>query len=128
MNANITQQYSGQFSNTAFWKKLARHARAAGKRIVEEALVLYYAWNDPEVPAWAKAAIIGALGYFISPLDAIPDIIPVVGYSDDATVLAAAVLLVKAWLKEEHRQRARETMSRWSDMATVAYAQVFRIV
>ena len=59
------------------------------------------------MPAWAKASIIGALGYLISPIDLIPDVIPVVGFTDDAGVIAAVLLLIKAYIKDEHRARAR---------------------
>lgn len=127
MNLVESKPYDIHFSNAAFWGKLGRFALAAGRRIVEEALVLYYAWNDPEVPDWAKVAIIGALGYFISPLDAIPDFIPIVGYSDDASVLAATVLLVKVWLKDEHRERARETLRRWFGTELIYHERVIRI-
>ena len=50
----------------------------AGKEVIEKALILYYCLQDDDTPAWAKTTIIGALGYFISPIDAIPDLVPVV--------------------------------------------------
>ena len=119
MNAYRDSDYSAHYSNENFWQKIATYAFAAGKQLIEEALVLYYVWSDPEVPEWTWAAITCALGYFISPLDAIPDIIPVVGYSDDASVIAAVALLVKSWTKEEHRQRARATIRNiFGDYAT----------
>jgi uncharacterized membrane protein YkvA (DUF1232 family) len=54
-----------------------------GREVIEKALWLYYAAQQPNTPLWAKTAIYGALGYFISPIDAIPDITPVIGYADD---------------------------------------------
>lgn len=105
---NIHGCYSNYYSETAFWDKVHRYAAAIGKKLIEEALVLYYAWCDPDTPAWVKTVIVSALGYLISPIDAIPDMIPVVGYTDDAGVIAAAIALVSSYLKKKHRRRARE--------------------
>mgnify|MGYP003297159323 CR=1 FL=1 len=59
----------------AFWSKLKKSAKRAGMKVVYKALQLYYALKSPNTPAWAKAVIIGALSYFISPIDLFPDII-----------------------------------------------------
>ena len=69
-------------------------------KLVRKALCLYYAALAPETPAWAKAVMLGALGYFILPLDLIPDAIPVIGYADDLGVIlaAAATVAVKVTL------------------------------
>ena len=69
---------SDSFSESSFWAKLARHGKAAGKKVVGSALKLYYAAQSPETPDWAKAVIYGALAYLICPVDAIPDPVPVV--------------------------------------------------
>ena len=106
-NYTHSSNFSETYSEKNFWEKVQRHAAAIGRRILEGALVLYYALNDPDVPVYAKASIIAALGYLISPIDAIPDVIPIIGYSDDAGVITAVLALIKAYLKEEHRQRAR---------------------
>lgn len=111
MNTIETSDYSNRYGEESFRAKIRSYAVAIGRALLEEALVLYYAFNDPDVPAWAKASIVTALGYLISPMDAIPDVIPVVGYSDDAGVIAAVILLVKACLKEEHRERARDRVA-----------------
>lgn len=76
---------------------------------------LYYALDNPETPAWAKTAIYGALAYFISPIDAIPDIIPVVGYSDDLGVLVAAVGTVSMYITKEVKKKAKKKASEWFD-------------
>ena len=64
-------------------------------------------------PVWAKTAIYGALGYFISPIDAIPDITPVIGYADDLAVLAAAVATVATYITADVKQRAAEKLRGW---------------
>jgi uncharacterized membrane protein YkvA (DUF1232 family) len=76
---------------------------------------MYYSATDPDTPRWAKATIYGALGYFISPLDGIPDLLPVVGYSDDLGILLAAVAAVAAYIKDEHTVKAQATLSQWLD-------------
>ena len=71
-------------------------------------LTLYYCLLDPDTPAKAKAVIVSALGYFIFPMDAIFDAVPVVGYSDDLGVLALALAAVLMHIKPEHWYLARE--------------------
>ncbi len=95
-------KFEKEYSDDSFWDKVKKYAKIAGKNVLEPALKLYYALQDRDTPAWAKTVIIGALGYFISPIDAIPDITPVVGYSDDLGVLIAAVATVGAYIKKEH--------------------------
>jgi len=72
--------------------------------------VLFYAFKNSDTPVWAKTVIIGALGYLILPTDAVPDFIPVTGYSDDAATLATAILTIAGHIKEEHRKKAKETL------------------
>ena len=106
-------EYSAQYSDESFWDKLLRFSKAAGAEVVERALQLYYAAHDPETPTWAKGVIYGALGYFIFPADAIPDVIPVVGYADDLGVLAAAVAAVALYITPVVKEKARAKMKDW---------------
>lgn len=101
------------FSDPQFWDKLNRFARKAGRQVVERALQLYYAARRPETPAWAKTSIFGALAYFISPIDLIPDLLPLVGFSDDLTVMAAALAMVSMYINDEVRLKARQTADKW---------------
>ena len=103
----------GDFSEEYFWKKLRRYAKTVGKEIVEKALILFYAAKDPNTPAWAKAVILSALAYFVFPVDAIPDFIPVVGYADDLTVLAGALGVVAFHITEDHKKKAKEKLRDW---------------
>lgn len=96
-----------------FWEKVKNYAKSAGEGVLEPALKMYYAALDADTPAWAKATIIGALGYFISPLDAVPDLIPVVGYTDDLGVLVAAFAATAANIKDVHVSKAKETLTQW---------------
>jgi uncharacterized membrane protein YkvA (DUF1232 family) len=101
------------FSEKGFWDKLECFACVAGKEVVERALCLYYAAQKTDTPLWAQTVIYGALTYFISPIDAVPDITPVLGYSDDLGVLVSAALTVAMSVTDEVRQQAREKVGRW---------------
>lgn len=107
------EDYQGHYSDSGFWQKLKDYAKVAGVELVERALLLYYAAQQESVPAWAKATIFAALGYFITPLDAIVDLTPVVGYSDDLGVLALAVATVAAHINDTVREQAKQKMAQW---------------
>ena len=102
-----------EFTDDGFWEKLKNFAMAAGREVIEKALWLYYAFQKPETPAWAKAVITGALAYFILPLDAIPDAIPVAGYTDDLGALAAAIGMVSLYITDDVKQQATRKLKDW---------------
>ena len=106
-------EYSRQYSEKKFWDKLVVYAKSAGTEVVERALQLYYAAQEPDTPVWAKGVIIASLGYFISPLDAILDAAPVVGFSDDLGVLALAIATVAMYITPAVKQQARAKMKDW---------------
>ncbi|GGX99504.1 DUF1232 domain-containing protein [Massilia dura] len=104
---------SKSFDETGFWNKVGRFAKAAGHEVIEKALWLYFAAQRPETPKWAKATIYGALAYFVLPFDAIPDLIPVAGYTDDLAALAAAIVSVASYIDDSVKRQAEERMSAW---------------
>jgi uncharacterized membrane protein YkvA (DUF1232 family) len=106
-------EYLQHYSEDGFWEKVGSAFMAAGQAFGEIVLKLYYAAQDPDTPMWAKSTIYTALGYFIFPVDAIPDITPMVGYLDDLGVLTIAVATVAAHIKDEHVAKAKETLKRW---------------
>ncbi|WP_227367460.1 YkvA family protein [Halomonas sp. M20] len=108
-----TLENTSRYSDEAFWNKVSRYAKKAGKTTLEPGLKLYYSAQDPDTPVWAKTTIYGALGYFIFPLDTIPDVTPFVGYTDDVSVLVGALAVVAAHVKKEHTRRARAVLKRW---------------
>ena len=94
----------------SFWRKLWR---VIGQiPFAEDLLAAYYCAFDKKTPLAVKATLVGALAYFVLPTDAIPDFIPVIGYGDDAAVLAAAIKLVSDHMLPEHWQAARETLTK----------------
>ncbi|SAH87094.1 Uncharacterized conserved protein [Bordetella ansorpii] len=108
-----TASYENAYSERRFWRKLSGQASAAGRQALEKALWLYYAAQSPDTPKWARRTIYGALGYFVLPLDAIPDFAPLVGYTDDLTVMAAALTAVAFSIDDKVKQRANDTLARW---------------
>ncbi|NIC05753.1 YkvA family protein [Billgrantia bachuensis] len=107
------EQNAAHYSEAGFWDKVGDSARKAGKKTLEPALKMYYSAQDPNTPLWAKTTIYGALGYFISPLDAIPDLTPFLGYTDDMGVLAGALAIVATRINDKHREQAKATLARW---------------
>lgn len=108
-----TRHYREVYSEDGFWLKLRRYAATAGREITEKALMLYYAARRPQTPTWARATIYGALGYFIAPLDAIVDITPGIGYSDDLGGLALAFLTVARYIDADVRAQAARRVDQW---------------
>ena len=106
-------EFSKEYSERNFWNKLGGYSRVAGTEVVERALQLFYAAQDPGTPAWARGVIFASLGYFIAPLDAIPDLVPVAGYSDDLGVLALAVATVIFYITPEVKEKSRAKMRDW---------------
>jgi uncharacterized membrane protein YkvA (DUF1232 family) len=106
-------EFEQNYSDQSFWEKVLGFALAAGKEVIEKALWLYYASQSPNIPVGAKAIIYTALGYFIFPLDAIPDITPVVGYADDLGVLAAAVAAVAIHIDENVKEKTKQKLKDW---------------
>ena len=90
--------YANKFSQTDFVDKIARIAKRAGSKLVYAALILYYTLQSDKISKTNKAMIIGALGYMISPLDVVPDAIPIAGLTDDLAVLL--FVLKKVWTED----------------------------
>jgi uncharacterized membrane protein YkvA (DUF1232 family) len=93
-----------------FWLKLKQVA--AKLPFLEDLLAAYYCAFDKETPRHVQAALLGAIAYFILPFDFIPDMLPVLGYTDDAAVLATAIRLVASHITSDHREAARAALKR----------------
>lgn len=109
------QKYKDKFSQQGFVEKIQRIAKRAGAKLVYVAFILYYLIQSNKVSLKDKAIIIGALGYLISPLDVVPDAIPIAGLGDDLTVLLYALGKVWTSVDEDMKAKAREKLSKWFD-------------
>lgn len=92
-----------------FWPKMK--AVAAKVPFAEDALAAYYCTLDRETPLRVRGTLLAALAYFVMPLDALPDIMPVLGFTDDAAVLMAAFQMISAHIKPAHRDAARAALN-----------------
>jgi uncharacterized membrane protein YkvA (DUF1232 family) len=93
-----------------FWSKLKQVA--ARLPFAEDLLAAYYCAFDKETPRHVQVALMGAVAYFILPFDFIPDMMPVLGFTDDAAVLATAIRLVASHITDDHREAARAALRR----------------
>ena len=104
-------KYAGKYSEKGFSDKVSSAVKAAGLALIYKALQLYYVTKNPACPTRIKAGIFAALGYFISPLDILPDFTPIVGYSDDAAAVALAIGMAQIYIDDEVKQKAKKRIA-----------------
>ncbi len=102
-----------RFSESGFWQKLQRFAKQIGIKTAYSALLLFYAYRRKDTPSWAKTIVIGTLGYFLAPIDAIPDLTPLIGYTDDIGWLSFGLVTIASYINGEVRDQARERLKKW---------------
>jgi len=105
--AEQDNEYAVEYSDASFWQKAKTVAINAGKDVIGKGLQCYYVLQEEDVPKWAKATVVGALGYFISPIDAIPDITPIVGYTDDLGVMTLALATVAIHVTDDVKAKVK---------------------
>ena len=115
MDINEILNYKDKFSQSAFLEKISRIAKRAGAKLIYAALILYYTLQSDKVSLKDKAIILGALGYLISPLDVVPDAIPIAGVGDDLAVLIFVLKKVWGEVNDDVRAKAKSKLSRWFD-------------
>lgn len=88
--------------------------RRVGRRVpfAEDVLAAYYCAMDPSTERRVKLTIVAALGYFVMPFDVLPDLLPLIGFTDDAAVIATAIATVAKAIRPEHREKARDALKR----------------
>ena len=96
-----------------FWRKLKR--LAVKLPFAEDLLAAYYCAFDRQTPRHVQAALLGAIAYFVLPFDFVPDMLPILGFSDDAAILATALRMVASHITPEHHQAARAALARGLD-------------
>lgn len=101
-------KYEKNYSEKGLFQKITGCVKKAGLGLVYKALQLFYVAQNPNVPMKIRAAIIAPLGYFISPIDLIPDITPLLGFTDDAAVIAGAMAIAHIYINDEIRQNAKD--------------------
>ena len=113
-NINLEkEEYKKEYNEKSFFDKLKKVLKVVGVKGVYILLLLYNTLQRKDIPPKEKSIIIGALGYFILPLDALPDITPIVGYSDDIFALGMAILKVIPYIDDEMKEKSREQIIKW---------------
>jgi uncharacterized membrane protein YkvA (DUF1232 family) len=108
-------KYKDKYSNEGFTDKISRIAKRSGAKLVYAALILYYTLQSDKVSVKDKAIILGALGYLISPLDVVPDAIPIAGLGDDLAVLMYVIHKVWSEVSDDVKAKARGKLAKWFD-------------
>lgn len=109
----MDNNYSKYFSEEGLWEKIKKFSKDAGAKVIYAVLLLFYAMKDKSVSIKTKLSIAAALGYFILPTDAIFDLTPLIGYSDDLGVLLFALSQISASITPEVKQKAKEKLKDW---------------
>lgn len=110
-----TDKYQKHYSNSSFWDKVKKIAKNAGLKVICYALTLYYVLQKDDVPVAEKGIIIGALGYFILPIDLIPDFIAGLGYTDDIGAMLIAIKKSMDYVDEEVKNKVYLKLNEWFD-------------
>ncbi|MEO1713754.1 MAG: YkvA family protein [Bacteroidota bacterium] len=113
MKIPFLNKYRKDYSENKLWEKIKRFSKKAGVKTVYPVLLLYYAFLRKETSAKAKGIIIGTLGYFIAPIDLIPDLNPIIGFNDDLSLLTFAMVLVACYINEDVREKAKKKLTQW---------------
>lgn len=111
--ARLSATYQKFFTEQGFWLKVKNYARKAGLKTTYTALLLYFAFRRKETPAWAKRIVLGVLGYFIAPIDLLPDLTPIIGYTDDIGVLLFGLSTIAVYINKEVRTQAQSKLEQW---------------
>ena len=105
-------EFDKEYTEEGFWQKIKRYGKMAGREVVVLALTLYFCLVDSDTPTRVKAQIVGALGYFILPIDVIPDFTPIIGFSDDLAIMLVVAKAIHDHIKPAHRA---EALAKWED-------------
>ena len=105
--------YASYFSEGQLWEKIAAMGKRLGQEALRSLLILYYTLENPAIPGKVRAVILGALGYFILPIDLVPDFIPIAGMSDDIAVVAAAIAYASLYITQEAKDKADAKLKTW---------------
>ena len=109
----MDNSYSKHYNERSLFAKIRKFSVSAGQQVVYVVLLLYYLMKSPQVDLKTKLTIAAALGYFILPTDAIPDLAPLIGFTDDLGVLVFVLLQISKSITPEIRQLARQKLAEW---------------
>lgn len=105
--------FKRKFSEVKLWKFLPAYAQRLGHKAVYSALLMYNAYCQPHTPHWAKSIILGALGYLLTPIDALPDLTPVLGFTDDLGILSFGLVTIACYVDDGIRAASKAKLNAW---------------
>ena len=106
------QKYEQHYNDSSFLDKVTKYGKLIGINALYKAVQLWFVLQKPDVPASTKAVIMGALGYLIAPLDFLPDLMPVLGYTDDFVAITFALIKVQGYIDEEVERKAKNLLAK----------------
>ena len=106
------QKYEQHYNDSSFLDKVTKYGKLIGITALYKAVQLWFVLQKPDVPAWTKAVIMGALGYLIAPLDFLPDLLPVLGYTDDIVAITFALIKVQGYIDEEVERKSKKILTK----------------
>ena len=105
------QKYEQHYNDSSFLDKVTKYGKLIGITALYKAVQLWFVLQKPDVPAGTKAVIMGALGYLIAPLDFLPDLLPVLGYTDDIVAITFALIKVQGYIDEEVERKSKKLLT-----------------
>ncbi len=112
INDNELEKYQDKYSEEGLLQKISKYGKLIGFEALYKIVQLWYVLQKNDVPAKQKALIMGALGYLIAPLDFIPDVVPVLGYTDDFVAVTFALIQVQGYIDDEVRAKAKALLKK----------------
>ena len=112
MKCNNIKKRDNNSVKTLF-RYLTARLKTLGVKLTYSALLLYYAYDRKDTPQWAKNIILGSLAYLISPIDAIPDLTPFIGFTDDLGVLGFGLVTIACYIDNTVRENAKFTVHKF---------------
>ena len=106
------QKYEQHYNDSSFLDKVTKYGKLIGITALYKAVQLWFVMQKPDVPAGTKAVIMGALGYLIAPLDFLPDLMPVLGYTDDLVAITFALIKVQGYIDEEVERKSKNLLTK----------------
>ena len=106
------QKYEQHYNDSSFLDKVTKYGKLIGITALYKAVQLWFVLQKPDVPAGTKAVIMGALGYLIAPLDFLPDLLPVLGYTDDMVAITFALIKVQGYIDEELERKSKKLLAK----------------
>ena len=106
------QKYEQHYNDSSFLDKVTKYGKLIGITALYKAVQLWFVLQKPDVPAGTKVVIMGALGYLIAPLDFLPDLLPVLGYTDDMVAITFALIKVQGYIDEEVERKSKKLLTK----------------